>query len=182
MSPFLNNNKRGFTLIELMVVMAIIGLLASVTLVSLQSAKNKAKDAAIKTALSQFERLMALEYSDTGSYANLQPASPGWPTSIGWSAWFHADTECTNTNPATGPVLSGNYATQARQLCQQVMKYTTDFHLGLNSNDVTSRWGIMALLPGKQTFYCVSPSKKSDTEPPSGPSHTWNAPGCWNNP
>ncbi len=44
--------QKGFTLIELMIVVAIIGILASVVLTSLGKARSKAKDTAVMSELS----------------------------------------------------------------------------------------------------------------------------------
>ena len=52
-------NKKGFTLIEILVVVAIIGILSSVMLVYLSSARHKARDARRKLELSQIGRLLS---------------------------------------------------------------------------------------------------------------------------
>ena len=60
-------NKKGFTLIELLVVIAIIGILASVVLASLNSARKKGADAAVKGNLSGIRAAAELFYDGTGA-------------------------------------------------------------------------------------------------------------------
>ncbi len=64
------NNKGGFTLIELMVVISIIALLSSVVLASLQSAKKRSNDATVRQELLQVRSWMELQRDTNGSYAN----------------------------------------------------------------------------------------------------------------
>ena len=59
---------RGFTLIELLVVIAIIGILSSVVLASLNSARNRGKDSAIKSQMGQMRSQAELFYTNHGSY------------------------------------------------------------------------------------------------------------------
>ena len=66
-----SRGSRGFTLIELLVVIAIIGLLASVILASLNSARGKGADAAIKSQLKDLQSQAEIVYDDANpnSYA-----------------------------------------------------------------------------------------------------------------
>lgn len=66
-------NFQGFTLVELLVVITIIGILATVALVSLNSARVKARDSKRLADTRQIALALELCYNETGSY--IPPAS-----------------------------------------------------------------------------------------------------------
>lgn len=63
-----SSQKRGFTLIELLVVIAIIGILAAIILVALNAARQKSKDARIKSDFRQIRSIAEAYYADKNSY------------------------------------------------------------------------------------------------------------------
>ena len=64
----MKKNKKGFTLIELLVVIAIIGLLSTLAIVSLNSARQKSRDAKRVADIKQIQTALELYYNDNFGY------------------------------------------------------------------------------------------------------------------
>lgn len=64
-----NKSGAGFTIIELLVVVAIIAVLAAIVLVNVTQYINKGKDAAIKGNMATILTNMAVHYDDNGDYS-----------------------------------------------------------------------------------------------------------------
>lgn len=63
-----NNRNPGFTLVELLVVLAIISILVTIGLVSFTSSQLRAHDAQRKSDLKQVANALEIFYSDYGKY------------------------------------------------------------------------------------------------------------------
>ncbi len=99
------NFKRGFTLIELLVVIAIIGILASVVLASLNSARSKGNDAAVKANLANVRAQAELYYDNHSNGYGATLASASCPTSGG--TMYAQDTTVANAVAATNSAGNG---------------------------------------------------------------------------
>ena len=62
--------KNGFTLIELMVAVAIVGILAAIAIPSYQDSMRKSRRADAKAALLSFANAMERRFTETNTYCN----------------------------------------------------------------------------------------------------------------
>jgi prepilin-type N-terminal cleavage/methylation domain-containing protein len=74
--------EKGFTLIELLVVIAIIAILATLVLISLSGARESARDADRKGAISQVRSAAELYAANNGNYSSMDNAAIGAPDTV----------------------------------------------------------------------------------------------------
>lgn len=94
MSNFFNHVRRGFTLVELLIVIIIIAVLAAVAIPKFANSSTRSKEAALRAELRLLRNAVELFKNDTGCY----------PTSLS-----HMTVEAGSASvPATGKDSAGN--------------------------------------------------------------------------
>ncbi|MCX6796668.1 MAG: prepilin-type N-terminal cleavage/methylation domain-containing protein [Candidatus Falkowbacteria bacterium] len=110
------NNKYGFTLIELLVVISIIGLMSSLAVVSLNSARIKARDALRKADMAQMRTALSLYYMDHNAYPICGSINSGPPDNgadygatvddnLGGGSWCYINTLKVALTSGSRPIL-----------------------------------------------------------------------------
>lgn len=143
--------KRGFTLIELLVVIAIIGILASIVLASLNSARQKGRDARRIADIKQLQLALELYYDANGVY----PAVITGTTLTGPGYISTLPTDPSNSNNYTYAPLA---ATASSATC-------SSYHLGADlevngtavlANDADADAATATVADNKGLYLCTS--------------------------
>lgn len=112
-------NRKGFTLIEVMVVLSIIGILVAILVLNFDESRKQSRDQARKSDLQAMQLAIETYKAQNGSYpaegcgAPPYPAGGGWvspgPMSAGWA------TSCTQYIAGLAPDFIPQLATDPNQ-------------------------------------------------------------------
>ena len=126
-------NQKGFTLIELMIVVAIIGILAAIALPAYQNYVQKARFSEVLNASAAAKTAVEICYQSTAALSECDAEANGVPAEVTASATVvgvdtedgtivvttHADYSLASVTVNFGPTVAGNALTWAIQ-CSDV--------------------------------------------------------------
>jgi prepilin-type N-terminal cleavage/methylation domain-containing protein len=105
------DNRKGFTLIEMLVVVAIIGLLSSVVVVGVGTARKQARDARRISDIRQIQNLLENYYGTNNKYpaalTDLSPLPPSDPLD-GTKQYGYAQLNGSDQSYVLGVCLEGD--------------------------------------------------------------------------
>lgn len=190
----MTSSSRGFTLIEMLVVVAIIGLISTAALAALTSARLKAADAAVLRQATELRSVMELERSNSGSYAAVKTGGQG----TGAGGFIRSKEGC--------GTFTGQFSTRALEICRKLVESASAGSTGTSANanatgcgqgcvrfyytnvsgsNPTDRYSIQAYLPyksraaGAARYLCIGSSGAVTTDSDGS---AWTEPGCSDNP
>ena len=121
--------QHGFSLIELLTVIAIIGILAGVVTVNVSSARSKARDAKRQADLNSVSAALEMYYAKNKTYPT---TASGWS----WSSSLGVIQSYISTVP-TDPQSSDPTYGKGYVYCSDGSKYVLDATLEKGTSDIT---------------------------------------------
>jgi type IV pilus assembly protein PilA len=145
----LHTRKGGFTLIELMIVVAIIGILAAIAIPNFLQFQLRSKTGEAKTNLAAIRTAEEGYFAEFGSYvdAAATPAAAGSTTKQVWAGGGIADFDTLGWSPE-GEVF---YQYQVTAAATGAVSYTIEALGNLDGNTVTSDFGYIHPVAGGTT-------------------------------
>jgi prepilin-type N-terminal cleavage/methylation domain-containing protein len=131
------SKKSGFTLVELLIVIAILALLTTIVVAGTVNSRSKAKDAAIKATL-----------------GSLRSGGELWNDNNGTYAGFCADNDCN----------CASCSQDWRNVCSALKVQNSGKAVNCNFSASNAGWCASSQFIGSSNYYCVDSTNKAQTQ------------------
>lgn len=124
-----NNKLLGFTIVELLIVIVVIGILAAITIVAYNGIQNRGKAAAAQSASNALDKRAEIYYVENSQYPVTAAVITGTGTqnsvaTTTTSTWYSAQGSAFTTTAGTVATTSGMYSGLAAPADPKALYYT----------------------------------------------------------
>ena len=155
--------RSGFTIVELLIVIVVVGVLAAITVVGFNGIQTRASNAQTIDAVKQFIKAYGLYAVDNGDYPNATGClGEGYPSNRCLSqdgtgaCWGTGAATSTTVNTALRPYMGGKVASPSMQ--QAACGTTTYIGAYASYQSATRTVVVYMILRGDQTCPTMSPN------------------------
>jgi prepilin-type N-terminal cleavage/methylation domain-containing protein len=167
-----NVSQRGFTIVELLIVIVVIAILAAITIVSYAGISNRAKVAAVQADLSQSQKQLELFKTGTST-------TDTYPILLDCNASPAANTICLRST--SGSSYQYTYTSANNNFCLSVTNGTIAFNVSsinrtVNSGVCSGHTAATATPPNTSTATLLAGSGTSGATNSTGAAASFNSP------
>lgn len=167
------SSDSGFTIVELLIVIVVIGILAAIVIVAFSGIQDRANSAAVQSDLKNFGKMATLFHADNGAY----PGTVNQLNGLGWKASMGSYQQNSMGNALYCAIVSGTTATfviAARTKNNTAYTYSPENGLQQYTGAWTGAWATDCpiFIPGYPTTATPNYFYAQGYHPPG-----WGSPG-----
>lgn len=165
--------QKGFTIVELLIVIVVIGILAAIVIIAFNGVQNRANVSAVQSDLKNFGQKAAMFYADNGAY----PSTIAHLNGLGWKASVNSYQLNNMGNALYCAITSGStarYTIAARTSNNTAFTYSSEGGLQPYTGAWTGAWGTDCPILGYDTA-ASNFSYSQGYHPPNWGSPGWRA-------
>ena len=140
------SSVRGFTIVELLIVIVVIGILAAITIVAYNGVQQRARDSVRTSDIQAVQKALALYHADNGAYPSVGTDNIGYAISTLSTALVPTYIKSLPSDPLAGATnyqyVRGTASGNAYGI-RISYEGRTPCHRGMNNNSV-GWWGLQA--------------------------------------
>ncbi|MBC7869077.1 prepilin-type N-terminal cleavage/methylation domain-containing protein [Candidatus Saccharibacteria bacterium] len=137
------NKQHGFTIVELLIVIVVIGVLASISIVAYSGVQSKARDTVRSNDIAQVKKAIELYYVDNGSYPTVGTDNAGYALSSLSTALVPKYMAKLPVNPLVG--INNYYYVRGTVVSNSfglLVPYETKTQCHMGTNNTVGWWGL----------------------------------------